>query len=49
LEYRNENGEMKVLEKIEPFHQLIVDVQPTIYEALDSYFNPHIVFTVDPG
>jgi uncharacterized protein YlbG (UPF0298 family) len=49
LEYVDKDGNKQTLEKVEPFHQLIVDVHPSLYEALDSYFNHHLVVGNNAG
>lgn len=49
VQYTDQAGQIQCLTKVEPFHQLIVDVQPNLYLALDSYFNEHLVCLIKLG
>ncbi|KAJ3322272.1 ubiquitin-specific protease ubp2 [Boothiomyces sp. JEL0866] len=49
LTYFDNNGEAIKLINEEPFHQLIVDLEPSLYLALDSYFSSQEVEYEHPG
>lgn len=43
LRYVDPDGVEKVLTKEEDFHQIIVDVQPCLYNTIDQYFASQMV------